>query len=527
MFYRLRSATVIGVDSSIIEIEVDLKKGLPQQSIVGLPDPAIKEARERVNSAIRNSGFKFPLGRLTINLAPADLKKEGSIFDLAIAIGILAVSEQIKITQNLVSFIILGELSLDGYVRPIHGALAILERAKAIGIHNIIIPFENYKEASLISGLTIHPIKYLKEAVDIVLGNWSRLGSKQPLQYGNNRVLYRKKDGTSSIDFSEVKGQSYAIRAVEIAAAGGHNILLIGSPGSGKTMIASRIPTILPEMTEKESIETTKIYSIAGLLTTEEGLIKKRPFRAPHHTASEISITGGGKNPIPGEVTLSHNGILFLDEFTEFKSTIIQSLRQPLEKGLITIARADTRLTFPAHFMLVASMNPCPCGYLFDTDKICRCSSVQINKYYMKISGPILDRIDLQVEVKPLKAFEIVESRSTESSWTIKKRIIKARKIQMERLSRYGYNLNAMMNIELVKKYCILNKEMQELLYSAIKKYKFSARSYYKILRVARTIADLDQRQELKKEDILEALSFREVENILYNKPNNEVSVGV
>jgi len=376
MFCRLRSATVIGVDSSLIDVEVDLKKGLPQQTIVGLPDLAVKEAKERVNSAIRNTGFAFPIGSLTINLAPADIKKEGSIFDLAIAVGILAVSGQIVADSTssdiqpavgkLDSFILLGELSLDGRIRPIRGVLAILEMARKSNIKKIIIPNYNAKEASLISGLSVYPIRHLKEAIEVITGRGTHLRAASKQETDEERGGQKRR---YSIDFSEVKGQNYAVRAVEIAAAGGHNLLLIGSPGSGKTMIASRIPTILPDMTEEESIETTMIYSVAGLLSSSTGLIRKRPFRSPHHTASEVSIIGGGKNPIPGEITLSHNGILFLDEFPEFKSSIIQSLRQPIESGSIAIARADTRLVFPARFMLVASMNPCPCGYLFDTDK--------------------------------------------------------------------------------------------------------------------------------------------------------------
>lgn len=527
MFYRLRSASVTGVDSSIIEIEVDLKKGFPQQTIVGLPDLAVKEARERVNSAIRNSGFNFPLGKLTINLAPADLRKEGSIFDLAIAIGILIVSNQVKVKRDSSSFLILGELALDGYVRPIHGVLAILEKAKEIGILNIIIPCKNYREARLISGLNIYSVKYLKEAIKI----YSQTGDS-PIDPHNPEEDENKIEGlregkirNDEVDFSEVKGQTYAVRAAEIAAAGGHNILLVGSPGSGKTMIASRIQTILPGMTEKEAIETTKIYSIAGLLPSEDGLIKKRPFRAPHHTASDISIIGGGKNPLPGEITLAHNGVLFLDEFVEFKCNTIQSLRQPLEDGIISISRADSRVTFPALFMLVASMNPCPCGYLFDTERVCRCEPLKVNRYFMKLSGPILDRIDLQVAVKPLKAWEIVQSKTSESSSEIKKRVLRVRKIQEERLSKHGISLNARMNVELIKRYCPINEQLQELLYSAIKKFRLTARSYYKVLKVARTIADLVERETILEEDILEALSFREVENILYNKPLNGVKV--
>jgi magnesium chelatase family protein len=520
MFCRLRSATVIGVGSSFIDVEVDLKKGFPQQTIVGLPDPAIREARERVSSAIRNTGFDFPIGRLTINLAPADLKKEGSIFDLAMAVGILAVSGQISTEGTapigaLDSFILLGELSLDGRIRPIHGVLAILEMARKTAINKAIIPRDNVREAGLISGLAVYPVQRLREAIEVLTGNRAHA-----------EAVYREKAAEQSdsdtvrfgIDFSEVKGQNYAVRAVEIAAAGGHNLLLIGSPGSGKTMIASRIPTILPDMTEEESIETTKIYSVAGLLPLDTGLIRKRPFRSPHHSASEVAIVGGGKNPIPGEVTLSHNGILFLDEFPEFKSSIIQSLRQPIESGTIAIARADSRLVFPARFMLVASMNPCPCGYLFDTDKNCRCSPGQINKYYMKVSGPVLDRIDLQVEVKPLKAYEIVQSPASPASAAIRDRVIRARVIQIGRLGQYGITLNSQMNSELQKRYCRLTSEMEELLYAAIKKYRLSARSYNKVLRVARTIADLDSREQIRKEDLLEALSFREVENILYNR---------
>jgi magnesium chelatase family protein len=517
MFCRLISATVIGVVSEIIEVEVDLKKGLPHQSIVGLPDPAVREAKERVNSAIRNSGYNFPIGRLTINLAPADIKKEGSIFDLAIAVGILTVSEQIKTIENLDASIIVGELSLDGLIRPIRGLLAILERAKNIGVKNIILPLGNYQEALLISDLNIYPVQYLQDAVKIISG--CKHDTKEIFIGERNKENMNEQSGDYDIDFSEVKGQNYAIRAVEVAVSGGHNLLLIGSPGSGKTMIATRIPTIIPALSENESIETSKIYSVAGFLPAHKGLIRKRPFRAPHHTASEISIIGGGKNPIPGEITLAHNGILFLDEFTEFKSSIIQSLRQPIENGVITIARADSRITFPALFMLVASMNPCPCGYLFDPERVCQCTFSQISKYYLKISGPVLDRIDIQIEVKPLKANDIVEYSSTEPSANIRERVMKAREIQAERFTKHGITLNAMMTTELIKKFCVLDNRMQQLLYDAINKYKLSVRSSYKVLKVARTIADLDERNHITTDDILEALSYREVENILYNKP--------
>jgi magnesium chelatase family protein len=528
MFCRLKSATVIGVSSSIIDVEIDLKKGLPHQSIVGLPDAAVKEAKERVNAAIRNSGFKFPLGRLTINLAPADIKKEGSIFDLAIAVGALIVSDQISMKESVEDFIILGELSLDGFIRPIHGVLAILENAAMYGCHRVMLPCDNYEEARLISDLNLYPVGCLTEAVNVICGDEeSRLAAvlqKKGCADLTGGRLKNEKDPRSrsdeklSVDFSDVSGQNYAIRAVEVAISGGHNVLMIGSPGSGKTMIAARIPTIIPDMIKRESIETTKIYSIAGLLPVRQGLIKRRPFRAPHHTASEISIIGGGKNPIPGEITLAHNGVLFLDEFTEFKNNIIQSLRQPLETGVITVARADTRVTFPALFTLVASMNPCPCGYLFDPERACRCNSLQINKYYMKISGPILDRIDIQVEVKPLKAAQIFEDRRSDSSSVIRERVERTRKIQYERLSGYGITLNAFMDNYLVKKFCVINSRIKEILNTAVRRYRLSVRSYTKILKVARTIADLQSREKIEAEDVLEALSYREVENILYNK---------
>jgi magnesium chelatase family protein len=519
MFTRVKSATIIGIDASIIEIEVDLKKGLPQQSIVGLADTAVKEAKERVNSAIRNAGFDFPLGKLTINLAPADLRKEGSTFDLAIAIGTLAVSKQLAFETGMDDFLILGELALDGRLRPVHGVLAILEAAKKYGTRGIILPSSNSREAELVSGIEVYPVERLEQAADILTGKLSLSGLMcvRPVVSGPGERQLPMGEGRyrQTGDYSDIKGQSYAIRAAEIAAAGGHNLLLIGSPGSGKTMIASRMPTILPAMDEREAVETTKIYSVAGLLTPPEGLMTRRPFRSPHHTASEISIVGGGKNPIPGEITLAHNGILFLDEFTEFRRNIIQSLRQPMESGRITIARADRRVSFPARFMLVASMNPCPCGYLFDPEKVCRCSDAQIGKYYMKLSGPILDRIDIQVEVRPLAADEILDGGPAEGSESIGERVKKARLMQYARLGECGVYLNAHMSEDLVKKYCVLDKQMEEIIYAAVRKYRLSARSYCMVLKVARTIADIGGRERLELEDLLEALSYREVEQVL------------
>lgn len=522
MFCRLRSATLLGIDASIIEVEVDLKKGLPQQSIVGLPDPAVREARERVNAAIRNSGFQFPLGSLTVNLAPADVKKVGSCFDLAIAVGILLASEQVALKLDIWGIMLLGELSLDGSLKPVRGVLAIVEMAKEMGFHTVFLPAQNAAEASLLRGISIQSLYSLRETVEVLTGERTATSDQQ---FTSPRPA--RDNGMACPDFSDVRGQNYAIRAVAIAAAGGHNLLFIGPPGSGKTMIASRIPGILPPMSDVESLETTKIYSIAGLLSAGTGLVRQRPFRAPHHTASDVSITGGGRNPIPGEITLAHNGVLFMDEFPEFRANIIQALRQPLESGSITVARADSRLVFPARFMLIASMNPCPCGYLFDEDHRCRCSRKLINRYFMKISGPIIDRIDIQVVVKPLRPFEIMEGRPADSSESIRRRVIEAHRIQYERFSKEGIFQNAAMDMELVRRYCVLPDSVKNLLREAVHRYRLSARSYYRMLRVARTIADLDGNEHISRDGILEALSYREVERILYLDTINETSAAV
>ncbi len=515
MFCRLKSATVLGVDASIIEIEVDLKKGLPLQSIVGLPDTAVKEAKERVSAAIRNSGYQFPLGSLTINLAPADLRKVGSIFDLAMAVGVLLASNQVQRKRETEHFIFIGELSLDGTLRPVKGVLSIAEKAREEGIETMVFPAQNYHEASLASGLSLCPVERLCEAVEALC---VEKGANPP-RYANTNLNVTKGDEEgNNTDFSDVRGQNYAIRAASVAAAGGHNMLFIGSPGSGKTMIAIRIPGILPPMSENESLETTKIYSAAGLLSAQEGLISKRPFRMPHHTASDVSIVGGGRNPFPGEITLAHNGVLFMDEFPEFRNNIIQALRQPLENGYVTVSRADYRFVYPARFMLVASMNPCPCGYLFDPDCECRCSRKHINRYFMKISGPILDRIDIQVVVKPLKPYDVIEGRPAESSESIRHRVLVAQHIQRERFSKTGITNNSSMTITLIKQHCSLSRTARNLLYDAAEKFRLTARSYHKILRVARTVADLDAREGISDDDLLEALSFREVERILYGE---------
>ncbi len=532
MFFKLHSATLNGVYASIIDVEVDLKKGLPGQAIVGLPDPAVREARERVSAAIRNSGYEFPLGSLTVNLAPASLKKVGSVFDLAIALGILVVSGILKANIDVHTSLVVGELSLDGHVRPVRGVLAVLEQAIQRGFKNVVLPSSNYDEARLFHGPRLHPVTHLKEAAGFLAGYDTNIraesrvklcSTKKPADE-NGLIKNQPSKKRYKIDFCEVVGQNFAIRGAEIASAGGHNILFIGPPGSGKTMIASRIPTILPDMNERESFETTKIYSIAGMLPAGSSLVRARPFRAPHHTASDVSIVGGGRNAIPGEITLSNNGVLFLDEFTEFKSNIIQSLRQPLESGSITISRAESRLTYPAHFMLVASMNPCPCGYLFDEERKCRCSVQNIQKYFMKLSGPILDRIDIQVQVKSLKACDIVGGKPSVPSADIKKRVARARNVQRRRLAPFGIQLNSEMDTQLVKRFCPVHEEIREIMYRAVQKYDLSARAYYRILKVARTVADIENRDDISEQDILEVLSYREVESILYCSRSNSYS---
>ncbi|GAB1402029.1 YifB family Mg chelatase-like AAA ATPase [Elusimicrobiota bacterium] len=506
MISFLHSSAVNGIDAYLIDVEVDISSGLPVFSIVGLPDTAVKESRDRVVSAIKNSGFDFPAKKITVNLAPADIKKEGGLFDLPIAIGILVSSGYVE-KKSVHKICAIGELSLDGKLRPVKGLLPIVLSLKKFGIKKVIIPEGNKNEASVAKDIEIYPFSTLAEVVKFLKNEIKVL----PFQADNsidtdNRIL-------PGIDFSDIKGQFLAKRGAEVASAGGHNMIMIGPPGSGKTMIAKRIPTILPSMSFEESVETTKIWSVSGLIQAGESLVKQRPFRSPHHTTSSIALIGGGSYPKPGEVSLAHNGVLFLDELTEFRRDVLEVLRQPLEDKIVTVSRAKSTLSFPASFMLIASMNPCQCGHYGDANKECTCNQYQITKYRSKISGPLMDRIDIQIEVPALKIDEITTDKtSTETSDEIKQRVIKARNIQYERFKDKNIYCNAQMGPKEIKKYCVLDDKAKDLLKNAIEKLGFSARAYDRILKVARTIADLAESETITSTHIAEAIKYRSLD---------------
>ncbi len=511
MVNKVTTATVIGLDAYNVSVETDVLNGIPSFSIVGLPDTAINEARDRVRSAIKNSGFTFPAKKVVINLAPADLKKEGSIFDLPIAVGLL-VEEEVLAEEKLKDFAFIGELSLDGSLRGVTGVLPLILGLKEHGIKNVFVPKINASEAALAGDINVFGVNCLCDVVNhfadskitptiIDIQNYLEEGAKQDYIY----------------DFKDVKGQQKAKKALEIAAGGGHNMLMIGSPGSGKTLMAKCFASILPPLELQEALELTKIYSISGLLSPDEPLMTKRPFRAVHHTASANGIIGGGTVPKPGEITLAHRGVLFLDEMVEFPRNVLEVLRQPLEDGEIVISRAKHSIKYPAKFMLLGAMNPCPCGYLGDKQKQCTCSEFQISRYQSRLSGPLLDRIDLQVEVPRLTSDELLNIEpATESSADIRKRVIKARKIQAERYKNDGILTNSELTSKLIKKYCQIDAQSAALLKTAIVKYQLSGRRYDRILKLARTIADLDNSENIKQIHLMQALQYR-MSNFLSN----------
>ncbi len=503
MLAKAFTAAVVGVEAFLVEVEVDIAYGLPGFSLVGLPDGAVKESKERLRAAVKNGGYDFPTQRITVNLAPADVKKEGTGFDLPIAAALLCATRVLP-AERLQHYILVGELALDARVKPARGVLPVALSAKEKGF-GLIVPRENASEAALVKGLEIIPVDSLGELVEILNGK------KQPAQVAPKEAPRPPKD----LDLNEVYGQEHAKRALEIAAAGGHNLLFIGPPGSGKTMLARRLPSILPSLSYEEALETSRIYSVAGLLSRTRPLVTQRPFRAPHHSISDAGLIGGGTHPRPGEVSLAHNGVLFLDELPEFRRNALEALRQPLEEGQVTIARSALTVTYPARFQLLVSMNPCKCGYFGDPSRPCQCTPQEVKRYRGKISGPLLDRIDLHVEVPAVKYQDLGGETCGETSATVRQRVIKARNTQHARFQSTNH-LNAHMNNAEIRRFCALRPEARRLLEQACERLKLSARAYHRILKVARTIADLSESPAIETPHLLEAIQYRALDRPLF-----------